>query len=270
MRNVVISAGVLVGLTMAGGALAQEAEGQANVGMSLPGAQPAAAVAGASDHDQVVGRLAVGYFGFSDVGAGAGGGLGPNDSPYSLGGDAPVVGVRYWIDQMIGLDVGVGLTVIGGSLEAEQAPAPAVDVDRNSFTAFAFHAGVPLALASSGHFSFQIVPEANVAIASGSEDPNGDDVAGDISHSGFHFDVGARAGAEIHFGFIDIPQLSLQASVGLRFDIDRGSSEDSTPQADMPPAENIETSSSRNEFHTTVQDNPWGIFTNSVYALYYF
>ena len=62
MRKTVIVAGVVAGLTTAFGASAQEAgaqgQGQANVGMSLPGATPAAAAPGASDHDLVVGRLA--------------------------------------------------------------------------------------------------------------------------------------------------------------------------------------------------------------------
>ena len=75
MRKSVIVAGVVAGLTTALAASAQDASGQtsgqANVGMSLPGATPATAAAGASDHDQMVGRLAVGYLGRATVGAGA-------------------------------------------------------------------------------------------------------------------------------------------------------------------------------------------------------
>ena len=42
--------------------------GSAQVGMALPGAAPqAAAVAGNSDHDAVVGRLAIGYLGRNGV-----------------------------------------------------------------------------------------------------------------------------------------------------------------------------------------------------------
>jgi hypothetical protein len=76
--------------------------------------------------------------------------------------------------------------------------------------------------------------------------------------------VGARAGAEIHFGFIDIPQLALQASIGLRFDVDSGSTTDSTGPDD------VEVSSNRTHLHTTVQGAPWAIFTNNIAALYYF
>ena len=278
MRKSVIVAGILAGLTTALGAQAQEAGGQANVGMTLPGATPAAAAAGASDHDRVVGRLAVTYFGITNVGAGAdgcaGGCLAPpdtgsNSTPYAVSGFAPVVGVRYWINDFLGIDGGVGLSLVSGSTNVEAAPPPPdpIDEDRDSFSGFVFHAGVPLALASAGHFTFEIVPEANIAFTSASQDPNGGDGAGDVSHSGMHFDVGARAGAEIHFGFINVPQLALQASVGLRLDIDNGSTEDSTPPG---TDDDIDSESSRTHFHTTVQGAPWAIFTNNIAALYYF
>jgi len=270
MRKTVIFGGIVAGLTTAFGAFAQEAggqtSGQANVGMSLPGAAPATATAGASDHDQVVGRLAATYFGITNVGAGASGALGPYDSPYAVAGFAPVVGIRYWINGMLGIDAGVGLSVVGGSTTVEAPPAAADDTDRNSFTAFVFPGGVPLALASADHFTFEIIPEANVAIASAGADGNGD-AAGDTSYNGFHFDVGARAGAEIHFGFIKVPQLSLQASVGLRFDVDNGKTNNSEVPAGVDP---IETKASRTEIHTTVQGAPWAIFTNNIAALYYF
>ena len=272
MRKAVTSAGILAGLLISSGVWAQDAtasgqastNSQANVGMSLPGSQPATATAGYSDHDQVVGRLAVGYFGITNVGAGAGGGAGSNDSPYAVTGFAPVVGVRYWLSPLLGLDLGVGLSIVGGSLSNQTPPAAEVDADRNSFTGFILHGGVPLNLASVDHFSFQVIPEANVGFTGAGSDPNGD-ADGDISHSGFHFDVGARVGAEIHFGFIKLPQLSLVGSVGLALDVESGSSTDSTPAAG-----DIETKSSRTELHTTVGANPWAIFTNQVAAFYYF
>ena len=278
MRKSVFVAALAAGLLTTLGAAAQDAaasgQGQANVGMSLPGATPAAAAAGASDHDQMVGRLAVTYFGITNVGAGADGcaggcvggpDLGANGSPYAVAGFAPVVGVRYWINGLLGIDGGVGISLVGGSGTVTRPPAADVEPDRGSFSGFVFHGGVPLALASADHFTFEIIPEANIAITSASEDPNGPAGAGDVDHSGFHFDVGARAGAEIHFGFIKIPQLSLQASVGLRFDSDSGHSTDSTPAG-----ADFENKSSRTQLHTTVQSTPWAIFTNNVAALYYF
>src|SRR4051812_3866995 len=273
MRNLIATAGLLASLTVAEGALAQtttassaSASGQANVGVSLPGATTTTvAVAGTSDHDQMVGRLAVGYFGIANVGAGANIAGGPNDTPYAITGLAPVVGVRYWISPLLGLDVGLGLSLIGGSLKAGDA---GTRVDRTSFTGFLIHGGVPLALASTGSFAFEVIPEANIGIGHAGADPNGP-AAGDVSASGFHFDVGARVGAEISFGFIKLPQLSLVGSVGVRFDTDSGKTNDTqVPGGGGAPVG--KSSSTRSEFHTTVGPNPWAIFTNQIAALYYF
>jgi hypothetical protein len=208
--------------------------GSAQVGMTLPGAAPqAAAVAGNSDHDAVVGRLAVGYLGRTIAGA--------NGFPAT-----PVVGVRYWLSDMLGIDAGIGFGIGSGSNKAA-----GVSTDIPSSHAFILHGGVPLSLASAGHFSFQVVPELNLGFA-GTSGP------GDASTSLFHLDVGARAGAEIHFGFIDVPQLALQGGVGLRMNIDSTGAD---------PGDN---GTSRFSLGTNVGDNPWNIFTSNVAALYYF
>src|SRR6185295_9226836 len=142
MRNLTIAAGTLASMLIAGGAYAEEAaasgSGSANVGVSLPGANnppaaaapAAAATPGGSDHAQMVGRLAVGYFGITNTGAAANlpplgpGGGGPNDSPYGVTGQAPVVGVRYWLDPMIGIDAGLGLSMIGGTIDDGDPATP--------------------------------------------------------------------------------------------------------------------------------------------------
>src|SRR5687768_2038827 len=114
-KSVAILAG-LSSLVITSAAMAQaQADANANVGMTLPGAAPAAmAAAGSSDHDQVVGRLAVGYLGRRGMGVGtsAAGGT-------ALQADAPVVGIRYWLDQGIGIDAGLGLLISGGGIEAD-------------------------------------------------------------------------------------------------------------------------------------------------------
>jgi hypothetical protein len=283
MRNLIITAGILGAMTATTGAFAQEpatASGSGNVGVALPGAAPAVATPGGSDHDQMAGRLAVGYFGITEAGAGAAipAAAAPvfNSSPYSFTGAAPVIGVRYWLDSMIGIDVGIGLGLLGGSASAEVPPAAEQTVDRDSFTAFTLHAGVPLSLAASQHFSWQVIPEINFGLASVGQDPNGPDDSscpdmvgtaceGDLSHSGLHFDIGARAGAEIHFGFMGVPQLSLQGTVGLAFAIDKGSTTDS-----QGPAGDREFGHSRTSLQTSAGTNPWAIFTNGIAAFYYF
>ncbi|HKY35040.1 MAG TPA: hypothetical protein VJN18_03805 [Polyangiaceae bacterium] len=226
---------------------AASAGGDAQVGMALPGAAPqAAAVAGNSDHDSVVGRLAVGYLGRNGVVIPTGPGFNPTEIA------TPVVGVRYWLSDMLGIDAGIGLGLTSGS----QEDAMGMSTDDPGWYLFMIHGGVPLSLASAGHFSFQIVPELNVGFAGASTDIMGVET----SVSGFHLDVGARAGAEVHFGFIDVPQLSLQGGIGLRLNMDSTSTDTA----------GTETSSSNVSIGTTVNGDPWDIFTSNISALYYF
>jgi len=237
------SGGMAFGGSTAGSA---DASGNGGGGMTLPGAAPAAAVAGDSEHDQMIGRVAIGYLGRRTVLFGTPGGPAPAE--------APVVGIRYWVDEMLGIDAGLGFSYVttGSTTAAGDGPSPKT-------MGFLIHGGVPLSLASSGHFSFQIVPELNVGFSSFSQN----DPAGDLNGSGFHLDVGARAGAEIHFGFIGIPELSLQGSVGLGLTTESWSYD----QDNNPGSQN---DGSRFSIATSVQDSPWNIFRSNVAALYYF
>jgi hypothetical protein len=167
-----------------------------------------------------------------------------------------VVGVRYWLSDFMGIDAGLGFATTSSSSKVNDA-----ETDNPGQTVFILHGGVPLSLASAGHFSFQIVPELNIGFAGSTiEDPDDAGPLEETSLSGFHLDLGARAGAEIHFGFIGVPQLSLQGSVGARLSYDKVSGESGDNEA----------SASTFGIGTTVGDNPWNIFTSNVAALYYF
>jgi hypothetical protein len=169
--------------------------------------------------------------------------------------EAPVIGLRYWLSSGMGIDAGLGFATGGattttevGGMETEiEAPEPLVMI---------LHGGLPIALKASQHFVFQVVPELNFGFASNTVEVGMDDA----KLSGLHFDIGARAGAEIHFGFIDIPELALQAGVGLRLAWDR-------TKVDV---DGDTTTTSRMRFATAVGDNPWNILTANVAALYYF
>jgi hypothetical protein len=211
----------------------------AQTGMALPGATPDAPP-GATDHDGVVGHFGIGYMGRRSML------IDENAAPV----DAPIIGGRYWLDPMLGIDVGLGLLFSGGS-----TTTGGVSTDHQGYSIFMLHGGVPLALAGSKHFSFQIVPELNFGYGSSTRGGTGADL------SAIHFDIGARAGTEIQFGFIGIPELSLQAGVGLALSFDH--------VKDSPPGANAITYS-QTSFGTSVGDNPWNIFTGNIAALYYF
>ena len=243
---------------------AADANGQANqqnqTGMALPNATNAnPPPAGNSEHDDMVGHLAVGFLGRASIPYGV------DAAGTSATAPVPVVGVRYWVDPLIGLDLGAGLWIGGRSTDTTTPPAGnTVSVSGPKPFAMVLHAGVPLALASSKHFAFEIIPEANFGFAKVTQDAvnGGNDIT---KQSGTHFDLGARAGAEIHFGFIGIPQLSLVGAVGLRFQYDSLSRETNP----VGGAGVTKISSSVWDLSTTLNGNPWDIFTGNISALFY-
>jgi hypothetical protein len=231
-----------------------QTQDQGQVGMALPN-QPDAA-AGQSDHDQMVGRLAIGYLGLRGLTM-------PdqnvtNAPPGEEFVATPVVGIRYWIDQMLGIDAGLGFYTASSSVTTQAPGATAQTQDEAWPTVIIVHAGVPLSLTSSDHFSFQVVPELNFGYGSRTVDPSPQ--GGTADQSDIHFDIGARAGAEVQFGFIDVPQLSLQAGIGLGVNLDS--------QKVKVGAESSKRSLTT--IGTNVGDNPWNIFIGNVAALYYF
>lgn len=216
-------------------------------GMTLPGATPEPAVE-ATDHATVVRRFGVGYMGRRTIN------INPTGAPATV--DAPIIGVRYWLDPLIGIDAGIGLLFSGGSTKTGDT-----STDLQGYTVFMLHGGVPLALAGSKHFSFQVIPELNFGIAGSKTAPAAPGGQGS-DLSGIHLDIGARAGGEIQFGFIGIPELSLQAGVGLAFSYDHSKI---TPQGG-----GAATSVNTTSLGTSVGNNPWNIFTSNIAALYYF
>jgi hypothetical protein len=201
-------------------------------------AQAAAPVVDAgNDHDQVVGHFAVGYFGISNLPVGGTvTGAGTTGTVAQANIVAPIIGARYWLTPRFGIDAGVGFS----------ASTPGWGV--------AIHGGVPLALATSKHMTFELIPEATLGFT-------GNSPGGGVTDSGLRLDVGARIGGEIQFGFIGIPQLALQASVGLYLEHDSYS-------ASINGGASLSGSSTT--VTTSVGSDPWGIFTDNISALYYF
>jgi len=215
-------------------------------GMTLPGAQPEPAVE-QTDHAAVVRRFGIGYMGRRTIN------INPTGTPPTV--DAPIIGVRYWLDPRIGIDAGLGLLFSGGSAKVGDT-----STDLQGYTVFMLHGGVPLALAGSKHFSFQVIPELNFGVASSKTAPAAPGGQGS-DLSGIHFDIGARAGGEVQFGFIGIPELSLQAGVGLALSYDHSK---------ITPPAGAATSVNTTSLGTSVGNNPWNIFTSNIAALYYF
>jgi hypothetical protein len=211
---------------------------------------------GNTDHALVVGRFGVGLFGVVSVPFGAD--LSdPDDEAFGATVSAPTIGVRYWLQEDLGIEGALGIGIQSGGTEL-QSGTTTMEVNGPSVFALALHGGVPLVFAASRHFAFQVIPELNLGFATGGQDgaAGGDDV--DLS--GFLFEIGARVGAEIQFGFIDIPELALQGTVGLHLRYEGRGRE----------AGDTEVSNSQFRFGTSLQGEPWDMFTGNIAAIYYF
>jgi hypothetical protein len=194
-----------------------------------------------SDLDVQNRRVGIGYAGTSQVPTG----FGLPDLT------APALGVRVWFSEAMGVDLALGLRWDGGSSESL-----GTSTDKNSVYGFVFQGGLPFALANRRHVSFQVIPFATIAYG-GTTMGTG---LAETSFYGLRVDVGARAGFELFFGFIGIPQLSLNATVGAQFSMRKVSMESS----------GLTTSDTNLGFSTTVQNSPWDIFAGNVAARYYF
>ncbi|MCB9592142.1 MAG: hypothetical protein H6719_05365 [Sandaracinaceae bacterium] len=205
---------------------------------------------GQDDHMRVVGNAGVGFVGVNEVPIGdAGGGVAFIT--------APTLGIRYWLGESIGLDIGIGLGYQGGN-----ASAGGTSIPQDDGFAMTIHGGVPIALFHDSHFTFELIPELNLGFSTGtiygavSDDDRG--------RSGFVLSLGARAGAEIQFGFMGIPNLSLMATVGLAFQyLSAGLGEN---RSGSVQGASFNTWS----LGTSLQGEPWDIFLGSLTAFYYF
>jgi hypothetical protein len=211
-----------------------------------------------TDHAAMVGHFGVGWFGVMQLPAGGerltlpAGQMGNIDDGNL---SAPTLGARYWLNEGLALEgaLGIGVTSSGTTTQTGNT---STDTNGPHLFGMALHAGLPLVFATSQHFAFELVPELNFGFVTGGQTL----AMNDADISGVLLQVGARVGAEIQFGFIGIPELSLQGTVGLHMSYEGRSIS----------VGNMEVSSHRFFFGTTVQGEPWDIFTGNIAAIYYF
>lgn len=198
-----------------------------------------------SDFNVEARRWAVGYSGVSSISTG------------SIALAIPAIGIRYWANQTIGLDLALGLGWAGGSVDSGP-----LSMDKNAVFGILFQGGIPVALSTHRHVSFQVIPYLTVAHGQTSSGTG----PTKVDFNGLRLDVGARVGLEVFFGFIGIPELALSATIGAQFEYTRTHSEGSSTATVNADA----TTDTTYGFITTVQNNPWDLFTSNVAARYYF
>ncbi len=218
---------------------------------------------GKTDHDQWVGHIGVGWFGISNVPIASGTPAGDGDDPVVNPGapefiPTPAIGIRYWFSSLMGLDLGLGMSVSTGSVSTTTYAA-----DKATITSLFFHLGVPLSIVEGEHVSLQIAPETNFGYAYSEVEPSyqpGVEPPPPAQLSGSRFDVGVRVGGEVYWGFIGLPELALEGSVGVYL----------THQATDITVGGAHASQDNLVFTTSEYQSPWDLFTQHVRARYYF
>ncbi len=176
-----------------------------------------------TDHQLVVGALGIGYAGMHSVpipiavpvGRGDEAGMIPNDTLSLQQLAVPMLGLRKWFSKRYGFDAAIGINVSGGSRAAVYGQTE-VSIDKASVFALSLRAGVPLMVADTRHMAFTLIPEATIGFSASNVAAEFENNAPPpVQLRGGAVDVGLRAGAELHFGFMGLPRLSLQAGVGL-------------------------------------------------------
>jgi len=173
------------------------------------------------------------------------------------------VGLRHWTREPWGpfrnwgVDLGLGMLVSRSSVTSTSSGNVQTEPGA-SVSGLGLHAGLPLALAHHKHATFELVPQVDLIYATETIPAlSGGD---ETRYSGFSLRLGARAGFELYFGFVGIPQLAIEASMGAALNYDGLSSK-------VGP---IERSTRTWGFSTLRGTEPWSIFTGSVAAIYHF
>jgi hypothetical protein len=200
---------------------------------------PAETPPGESDFDVNQRRWGIGYAGVSLVPTGSGTVT------------VPALGLRYWMNPSSGIDVALGIGWTGGSTDVG-----GTSTDKNAVFGIIAQGGVPFVLSAHRHVNFEVIPYLTLAYGKTSTGTG----YTETDFNGLRLDVGARAGFEVFFGFIGIPELALSATVGAQFEYQRLSQS----------AGGTSATDTTLSISTTVQNNPWDIFTGNISARYYF
>jgi hypothetical protein len=241
----------------------------ANWGVADSDAAAESAPTGTSDHSKhAVGHIGLGYFGALSIPSGFGAfdytTASATSLPKPTSTTSPMLGMRMWFSDLVGLEAAVAFGFGSSSGEAGSS------FDIGSNLALGVHAGLPLAVFHASHIKFLVIPEVNFGFASGSRTSTTPAAgAGDQEDllSGMLFQVGAKAGAEMHFGFIGMPEFALQTAIGLYFNLASNTVDACT---DAMCDTNVEYTQSTTSIGTQLSNDPVDTIAASLTAIYYF
>jgi len=226
--------------------------------VAAPPPPPPAPVEDGTDHDKAVGAWGIGLLGTQRLTMlGRPGGAGQ----FNVG--MPVVGVRHWVTERYGFQAGIGLNAAGGTIKDNE---PGAHDDPNPTTiAMGLHAAAPISLYHDKSYNLLILPGLDFAFGDSrlQDDP---DAAGDQAtvQKSVLLQASVRAGAEVQFGFIGMPMLSLQGTVGAALGWTNSGIEYTEG------GQGRKRNASLWAIGTQNYDEPWDLFVGSIAAVYYF
>jgi hypothetical protein len=253
MSKSVRALGAALGIAFATAGAAQARGGARETRPAVPEPAPPprpAIQADATDGERAIDKWGFAYFGSQTFRFGNFNGA-PNDV------DVFTVGVRRWQQPSPGsvhkwaYDAGVGLVM---SNTTHFDPALGGATYKASALGASLHVGIPVALAQGRHVTFLAAPEVDALYATGGNDYPG---PSRTKWKGAGLGLGAKAGFELFFGFLGMPQFSLQGTFGLalRYTSSTGK------------LGNTETKDSTWRFGT---DRPLGFMVGDIAAIYYY
>ncbi len=229
--------------------------------------EPVAPAKPETDHALVIGHFGFGYFGQYDAA------IGVTRSTASV--PIQMVGIRHWFSR-VRLDLAIGLGLSSGSSSASINGGDTVSTDDASLLAFGARVALPVALWVDKHYTVFAGPEvvyahAGETIPAPAPTPGATPIS-DTSHLGDRFTLGVRAGAEVQFGFIGLPRLALDASLGVALDYTstKSSGTLATVTPGVPAGGVFVRKQNRLSVATSTSHQPWNIFITNVAAVYYF
>src|SRR5688500_14788945 len=111
-----------------------------------------------TDHQKVVGAWGVGLLSSMDVLTLS---PGPNYTEQPV--RVVTLGVRHWLDEGLGFEVGLGFNTVSGT--REDTIIGRKDVPDPTIWGLGLHAGLPLSFYNDEHYNFLLIPELNVGYA---------------------------------------------------------------------------------------------------------
>jgi len=176
----------------------------------------------------------------------------------------PLIGIRHWAaSKGWGWQLGVGASHHSGT-SSDSTPGQD-NVDDPTVWNMGLHFGLPIAVYWDDHYTFLVLPNVNGGYATWRQLDN-DNTPGDQGASGNTWSLsgGVRVGAEVHFGFIGVPMLTLQGTVGADLVWQRARVET------VEDGREVTRGRWGLDLRTANFNDPWALFTNSISALYYF